>query len=351
MKKKLILIIFTLFNLSFLSAQIGGYNTYKFLSLSATSRATALGGHVISIFDDDIGMAIENPALLNNDMMKGISISHKILFAGINSGFATYGFKPLKKDIPFYAGVQYIDYGEGDMTDVCGDKAGKITGSEYALVLGSSYKVYEKLNIGINTKFIYSSIAQYKSTGIAVDLAAVYFIPNKNITAGFAIKNLGGQLTTYAGNREFAPVNVMFGITKRLEHLPFRLSVTANYLNRWNLLYDNPYGENNILLQSESPKKSKFSTFSDNLFRHINFAGEFMLGKNGGPFRLRIAYNYKKSREMTVYPYRSFAGFSFGVGLRIKKIRFDYAYSIYHLAGGKSHFTISTNLNDFGKKL
>jgi len=184
-----------------------------------------------------------------------------------------------------------------------------------------------------------------------MDLAAAYYIPSKLITAGFVIKNIGGQLTSYAGADEFAPLNVMFGISKRLEHLPFRLSVTANYLNRWNLLYDNPDGENNILILGETSNRSKFSEFSDNLFRHINFAGEFMLGKNGGPFRLRFGYNYKKSREMTVYPYRSFAGFSFGFGLRIKKIRFDYAYSIYHLAGGKSHFTISTNLNDFGKRL
>jgi len=344
-------IIIVLINLSFISAQVGGYGTYKFLSLAPTARMTAMGDHVISINDEDIGMAIENPALLNNDMMKGISISHKFLFTGINSGYAAFGFKPFKKDIPVYAGIQYVDYGESDMTDVYGDKYGKISGSEYAFVLGSSYNVYEKLNVGLNTKFIYSSLASYKSIGIAVDLAAVYLIPSKKITAGFVIKNLGGQVTSYAGSNEFAPVNVMFGVTKRLEHLPFRFSVTANYLNRWNLLYDDPDGENNVLILGETPERSKFSEFSDNLFRHINFAGEFMLGKNGGPLRLRFGYNYKKSREMTVYPYRSFAGFSFGFGLRIKKIRFDYAYSIYHLAGGKSHFTISTNLNDFGKKL
>ncbi len=349
---KIYSIIIVLFlNISFVSAQIGGYGTYKFLSLAPTARMTALGDHVISINDDDIGMAIENPALLNNDMMKGISISHKFLFAGINSGYAAFGFKAFKKKIPLFAGIQYIDYGESDMTDVYGDKYGKVSGSEYALIIGSSYNVYDRLNIGINTKFIYSSLASYVSSGIAVDLAAVYFIPSKMITTGFMIKNLGGQLKSYTGKNEFAPVNVMFGVTKKLAHLPFRLSVTANYLNRWNLLYDNPDGENNILILGETNTRSKFSEFSDNLFRHINFSGEFMLGKNGGPLRLRIGYNYKKSREMTVYPYRSFAGFSFGFGIRIKKIRFDYAYSIYHLAGGKSHFTVSANLNDFNKKL
>jgi hypothetical protein len=345
------IIIFFVLGLSIASAQTAGSGTYKFLFLAPTARMTAMGDHVISINDDDIGMAIENPALLNNDMMKGISVSHKFLFSDISSGYAAFGFKAFKKDIPVFAGIQYVNYGESDMTDVYGDKYGKISGSEYALVLGSAYNVYDKLKIGINTKFIFSSLANYQSAGMAVDLAAVYFIPSKMITAGFIIKNLGGQLSSYSGNKETVPVNVMFGISKRLEHLPFRLSVTADYLNRWNLLYDDPNGENNILILGETSDRSKLSEFSDNLFRHINFAGEFMLGKNGGPLRLRVGYNYKKSREMSVYPYRSFAGFSFGFGLKIKKIRFDYAYSIYHIVGGKSHFTISTNLNEFGKKL
>ncbi|HHB51680.1 MAG TPA: type IX secretion system protein PorQ, partial [Saprospiraceae bacterium] len=320
------IIIFIIFSIGSIAAQVGGYGTYKFLSLAPTARMTAMGDHVISIKDEDIGMAIENPALLNEEMIKGISISHKFLFSGISSGYASYGFKIGKLNMPFHAGLQYVSYGESDMTDEYGDKFGKISGSEYAFVLGSSYRVYDKLTVGLNTKFIYSNLANYTSTGLSIDIAAMYYIPYKMITAGFVIKNLGGQLSAYSDTQEFATVNVMFGISKRLEHLPFRLSITATHLNRWNLLYDNPDGENNILILGESQDRSKFSEFSDNLFRHINFAGEFMLGKNGGPFRLRFGYNYKKSREMTVSTYRSFAGFSFGFGIRIKKIRFDYAY-------------------------
>ena len=165
------------------------------------------------------------------------------------------------------------------------------------------------------------------------------------------IKNLGTQISTYGNRREYTQRNVLLGVTKRLKHLPFRLSVTAHHLNKWNLLYDNPNGENNVLIIGESNDKSAINIFSDNLFRHISFSGEFMLGKNGGPFRLRFGYNYMKAKEMTVYPFRSFAGFSLGLGLKINKFRIDYAYSIDHLIGGKSHITISTNLKKWHKKL
>lgn len=346
---KIYLIPLFVFALNISQAQIGGYGTYKFLNLSPTARITAMGDQIVSIYDEDVNMALQNPALLNDKMIKNISLSHKFHFAGISSGYTAYGFKI--KNWNLHSGVQYTSYGENDMTDLYGEKVGKVSGADYAFVLGTSKNIYERLNVGINAKFIFSNLGSYNSRGISFDLASVYFIPEKNITIGFVIRNLGTQLTSYGDEKEYTQRNVLVGLTKKLNHLPFRFTVTGHHINRWNLLYDDPNGENNILIIGEAKEKSAISEFSDNLFRHINFSGEFMLGKNGGPFRLRFGYNYMKAKEMTVYPFRSFAGFSMGIGLRIKKIRFDYAYSIQHLIGGKSHITISTNLNNWGKKL
>lgn len=349
---KLITSIFVLFlSINFATSQVGGIGVYKFLDVAQTARMTAMGDNVISIYDDDVNMALENPGLLNESMFNHISVSHKFLFAGISSSYAAYGFKVSKWNLPLHAGIQYVNYGELDGRDLYGDINGKVSGSDMALVIGTSKMIYDKLSLGINVKLINSNLATYNSFGAVMDLAAVYFIPEKNITAGLVIKNLGGQISTYSDYKESTQLNVLFGITKKLKHLPFRFSITAQHLNRWNLLYDDPNGENNVLILGESQDKSKFSEFTDNLFRHINFSGEFLLGKGEGPFRLRMGYNYMKSKEMSVYPFRSFAGMSFGFGLRIKKIRIDYGYAIYHLIGGKSHLTISTNLSEFGKKL
>ena len=352
MKLKFIYIL--LINIIFIgaiSSQAGGFGVFKFLNLSPSARMTALGDHVVSIYDDDINMALENPSLLNKKMTKHISVSHKFHFAGIKSGYASYAFNVKKLNMPFHVGVQYISYGEEPMTDLYGDKIGNVDGGEYAFVVGASREVYEKLRIGINTKFITSRLGPYNSSGFSIDLASTYFIPNKNITIGFVIRNIGTQLTKYGDEREYTQRNVLLGFTKRLQHLPFRLIITAHHLNRWNLLYDDPNGENNILGSTESQKRSEISLWTDNFFRHLNFAGEFMLGKNGGPFRLRFGYNVMRAKEMAVFPYRSFAGFSFGIGLKIKRFRIDYAYSIQHLIGGKSHITLSANLTKYKKRL
>lgn len=349
--KFLTTILITFLSIYTSSSQVGGIGVYKFLNLAQTARMTAMGDHVISIYDDDVNMALENPGLMNESMFNHISVSHKFLFAGITSSYAAYGFKVGKWNLPMHAGIQYVNYGELDSRDLYGDINGKVSGSDMAIVVGTSRKIYDKLNVGINVKFINSSLATYNSFGIVLDLAGVYFIPEKNVTAGFVIKNIGGQISSYGDEKESTQLNVIFGITKRLKHLPFRFSITGHHLNRWNLLYDDPNGENNVLIIGETQTQSKFSEFTDNFFRHINFSGEFLLGKGEGPFRLRMGYNYMKSKEMAIYPYRSFAGMSFGFGLRIKKIRIDYGYAIYHLIGGKSHLTISTNLSEFGKKL
>ena len=101
-----------------------------------------------------------------------------------------------------------------------------------------------------------------------------------------------------------------------------------------------------LLFGEEQPKENKASAAIDNFFRHLVFNGEFLLGKNEG-LRLRLGYNHLRKRELTVRNYRSLAGFSGGVGVKIKRFRVDFGYASYHLAGGVVHLGIGTNLRDF----
>lgn len=331
--------------------QAGSTATYKFLNLSSSARISALGNDIVSIDDDDLSLTNENPALLKEEMIKSLSLSHRFMFSDISGQNLDFGFKIGKIKIPFHTGIQYVNYGKADMTDAYGDIIGTVSGSDFAFLLGTSYTLYENLNLGLSTRYIYSNLGTYSSSGLTADLGALYHLKGKNLDIGFVIKNIGGTIDGYSDEREPAPMNVMIGLSKRLEHLPFRFNITATHLNRFNLSYDNPNDEDNIIFVDETQDKSKLSVFTDNFFRHFIFSGEFLLGKNGGPLRLRFAYNYRKAKEMSVYPYRSFAGFSFGFGLKMKRFTLDYAYNLHHLAGGKSHLTLSTNLNNFGKKL
>ncbi|MFZ9241906.1 MAG: hypothetical protein ACO295_01745, partial [Sediminibacterium sp.] len=54
---------------------IGGNAVFNFLTLSPSAKTTALGGVNISHLNADLGMAVNQPALLNRDMDGQIHLS------------------------------------------------------------------------------------------------------------------------------------------------------------------------------------------------------------------------------------------------------------------------------------
>ena len=73
-----------------------------------------------------------------------------------------------------------------------------------------------------------------------------------------------------------------------------------------------------------------------------------LLGKNE-IFRLRLGYNHNRKKDLAVDGYRSLSGLSYGFGIKIKKIAFDYSVSRYHLVGGVNHLSLRILLPDLFK--
>jgi hypothetical protein len=112
-------------------------------------------------------------------------------------------------------------------------------------------------------------------------------------------------------------------------------------------LYDSPLEAPETTVIGEAPREqSQFSRNLDNIFRHLVFGGEFILGKQENLF-LRFGYNHQRRKELSVNNLRSFAGFSLGAGIRIKQFAIDYAFAAQHIAGSTQHIGISTNLERF----
>lgn len=349
MKHLLLLTAFGLMTLPGL-AQIGGDNVYEFVNLSNAARVTALGGSVITVADGDLALGWQNPAALNAEMHHGISFNHSFFLAGIQHGYASYGYHHKPWRTTFHGGVQYATYGEFDATDPTGMNTGTFEASEYAIVLGAGHQLYERLSLGANLKVISSQFEAYNSVGLLGDLSALYQDTSSNLTLGLVFRNFGGQLSTYRpDNTEDVPFDVQIGLSKRLRYLPFRFSVIYHNLHRWNILYDDPNSEETVLFINEGEEPPSDNVFLDNLARHFIFSGEFLFGKKE-VFRVQFGYNHLLNRELSVDNYRSLAGFSFGFGLKIKRIRVDYGRGVYHLAGGLNHFSISTNLHEFSSK-
>jgi len=348
---------FLLFTFQNISAQVvGGDNVYEFLNMPSSARITALGGNLITVSDDDVALGFGNPASLNTSMHQQLSFNYNFHLAGINNGYFAYGHHIDKWKTSAHFGVQYINYGEFDAADELGNITGSFKAAEYAITTGGSYQLYEKMTVGANLKLISSQLESYNSLGFSTDLAAMYQDTAGRFTATFVVKNLGNQFTTYReDNREYLPFDIQLGVSKRLKHLPFRFSVIAYNLQRWNVLYDDPNVEDETFIiddtetNNEQTTGEKIGIQVDNFFRHIIFNGEFLFGKREN-FRLRFGYNHLRRQELTVKRLRSLAGFSFGVGIKISRFRIEFGQGVYHLAGGASHLSISTNLSEFKKK-
>ncbi len=314
-----------------------------------SARMAALGGKSSGINDGDLNLAIWNPALLRQDMSTQLSFSFVDYFTDIRYGYAGAAYH-VDKAGTFSLFATRIDYGTFRETDESGFTVGEFTAGEYGINAGYSRQIDSNLTVGANLKFIQSNMYLWKASGVAVDVAMNYNIPAKNFSASFLIRNIGMVTRQYnSGNDEKLPFEMEAGFSFKPQHMPFRFSLALQQLQKWDLTYTDPANPPQLVdpISGDSIKVSEFKTFADKLARHCVFGGELLIGK---AVSVRLGYNYQRRKELLVDTRRGLTGFSFGFGIRIKKIQLNYARAKYHLAGSTNTFTVTATLSEFYRK-
>jgi hypothetical protein len=344
-------IVFITLSISVFS-QSGGDNTYDFLNITNSARVASLGGQQISINDNDLNLVYHNPSLLTPEMDNNLVLNYINYFAGTNFGYVAYAWKP-EKDYSLAVGLHYLNYGEFIEADASGIKTGTFRAADYALNLFWSKPLIDSvLNVGVNIKPIYSQYEAYSSLGLAFDAGITYSNSDRLFSAALVVKNMGMQITRYNPNdaREPLPFEIQLGITKQLQHAPFRFSIIGWNLQKPNLLYETEQDAADQLSSSnlDENDNTALADFTDNVFRHINFGVEFIPSNN---FYINLGYNYKRRQELKIEEKAGMVGFSYGFGLKIKKLRISYGRATYHLAGASNHFSLTLNLSEFNHRL
>ena len=349
--KRYLLSYFTLFlgvGLSFQTlAQTGGQHVYEFISLPVSARSTGLGDVIIAANDDYLAAALENPASLSSENVQDIVVSHDFYLSSVTRGLIDYGFK--LNSFTAHVGLQYINYGSFDQTNNLGIIEGDFSASELALNFGVSRDLSTKIRLGANMKLVHSSLESYTSTGLLADVGVMFHNDEKNLNCAIVVKNIGAQLSTYAGESEAVPFDLQIGVSKRLEHVPFRFGITAHHLHTWDIAYDNPDDRDDNSGPFVDNTSDNTGSFSDNLFRHLIFQGEIFIGKKDN-FQVRFGYNHLRGKEQALQDFRNLAGFSVGFGLKFNKFQLDYGLGKHNVAATAHHLTLSTNLKNFGKE-
>ena len=305
---------FLLFSIFLTTSSFSQNNTYDFLRLDMSARAGALAGTFVSNSDDP-NVIFYNPAGLK--ALEGSPISFSFIKHLLDINLASLAYSTDIEGIGRFGGaIEYINYGnfQGYTEDAL--STGDFGAGEVAFVLGYANQLDENFYYGANAKFIYSSIEKYSSSAVGLDVGLHYAIPSDEMSVGFSVLNIGTQLSSYISTKEQLPLDVMVGVSKKLEHLPLRLSIDFHRLNK-----------------EQDNFGSRFKAFA--------VGAEFTLSR---VLRLRFGYDNQRRSDLKIGSFAGIAGFNIGVGLHIKDYNFDYGFSSMGLIGALHRISVSTSL-------
>ncbi len=322
-----------------LKAQVGGSATYQFLNLGSSPRQVALGGKTITNFDYDPTQALFNPATINPAMDNQLSVNFNNYVSDISYGTASYAYLWDRRTQVFHTGVTYINYGNFAGYDALGQPTNSFSEGELAVSVGHAKNIpYTDWYLGANLKFISSTLEQYNSTGIALDVGLLYRNEQEGFNFGLVARNFGAQLDPYDITAEKLPFELIAGISQDLENIPVRWHLTLEHLENWRLAFANP---NRDEIDLEGNATSENINFIDEIMRHMILGVELFPDKG---FNLRLGYSFRRGEELRIVDQRSFAGLSAGFGIKLNKLRFSYAYSRFNSAAATSFFGLNMNL-------
>jgi hypothetical protein len=206
--------------------------TMPFLSINPDTRSGGMG---------DAGTAISPTAFSSYWNTAGIVFSEKKNEIGIafipwlrqlnltdmNLSYVS-GYKKINERQAFTAGLRYFSLGTITFTSQDGQKLRDDKPSEFELLGGYSFKLTDRLSLGLNAKFAYSNLtgglivagAQTKA-GIAggADISMMYHNPDLMFRGKKAAYNFGLTINNIAnkvsystnGQGDFVPINLKIG--------------------------------------------------------------------------------------------------------------------------------------------
>ena len=305
-------------------------SAFSFLNTPAHARLAALGGVNISLTDRDVNFFTNNPALAGDTLDGFASASYQFYLADIGQSTLSYQHR-FNKIGSLAFNVQHINYGTIKSYDASGAELGDLYSRETALTAGKYFQS-SSFRFGANLKAVFSNLAGYSATAMALDLGGVFIHPKKNVTLALAVKNVGLTLVDYSeGSSSSLPFDVQVGSTFKPEHMPFRFSITAFDLTN----FDVPETEGDDV-----------STI-DKVVRHLNIGTELLLGKN---VNILAAYNFRTRQDLRVEETGGGAGLSLGLSMNIKNIELVVSRSSYGPQQAAYGFTLSANTKTLLRK-
>lgn len=308
-------------------------SVFNFLKIPVSAHAAALGGDNVSVHVDDPTLVFNNPAMAAqvNDMSFNLNYMTYLSDANVLSASFIKVFS-VRHTVALTG--QLLNYGDMQQTDEDGNILGDFSPSDCAISALYSYTMGNGLVGGATLRFISSSYGDYTSTALSVDVGLHYYNDAHDFAAGLVLRNMGAQLSSfYEDEREHLPFDLQAGITQKIQHAPFRISITLKDLTRWDKDYY--YRQDG----------AEIST-SRMLLNHLCLGIDF-LPFDG--FYIAAGYNFRRASELKAAGSSHAAGFSLGAGAEFKGFKLSATWAKYHVSVSSLLFNLSYSINKSAK--
>ncbi len=289
-------------------------SSFQFLKLPVSAHSSSLGGHVVSVFDQDPVLFISNPAVLSAVGSRMLGLNAMTWFSGTTIAGAQF-CDSFDERSRYAFNARYVNYGRMDQTTPDGTVTGTFTAKDIAVGASWAYMLTDYLSGGVTGNFITSRYGSMSSVAIGVDLGLIYDNGN-GLTAGLAATNLGGQIKAFENTFQKLPFDLCAGITWKPEHAPLRFTVSLDNLTRWDA--------GQFYFQEDDD-----TGFGEILKRHLSLGADFNLTER---FYVAMGCNLRNRAELSEKGNKGFTGFTIGTGIRIGKIMFDLSYGKYQVS-------------------
>jgi hypothetical protein len=302
-----------------------GQYSYDYIAQPNSATSSVFGGRVVSLTHSDLGVWMDNPALLDSSVHQKAAVSINPYFVDIARYAVTASINPKWVD-QLAIGLIYNHYGQFDYLDDVGNAEGSFTSRSYLFQVGAS-KQRGLFTLGASTKLSGINLESSSAMLALFDIGGVFRAPGQELVVGMSIRNFGWVINESLGfEQSDLPFDVVLGLTFKPRYMPFRITLTA---------YDLPR-----LSEEVVPEELARSSVFAPVFRYVNPGVSLVVGDL---MELQLGYNYRLNETLRLNQGGFGAGWSFGTKLLLDRWQVMLSRNTYQAAGGTTFITLQTD--------
>lgn len=324
-----------------------GLSAFTYLNQLNNARNAGVGGRLYAVHDQEVGLSLDQPALLTKQQHQQIHTSLGMLPSGVNYGTIVTAIQT--KWGVFAPYIRYMNYGSFKQTNLEGLQTGTFNALDYNIGASYSYAPNPHFKLGAQMSLLGSHLERFSAFGITSHFSAQLISQKEFLVFAVGLRNAGFIFKDYTAQANSKlPLDIYGALSYRLAHAPFRFHLIGHSLNNAENIWLDPKAKESIDPLTGDTIPIYLPNISEKIANHLHFQLELI---PKGAVQMRMGFDYNRRQQMKLTDFPGLAGFSFGTRLHSKRFDLDYAVQFYSKAGSIHTLGLSTDLNRLKRKI